>query len=69
MHSVRIPQLLRGHMVIFANSGLFHANLAVAKNCAWISRERLRFSTGFGSGFKPIPDEEGTESFRHRPTP
>ena len=114
MRRLRIPQLLCGHLVIFAKGGRFDANLAVAKNCAGISHAKPRFFEAISaasnrspmrrglkrsanramgqslmasnrspmrrglkrqyrrmdlrggvSGFKPIPDEEGTETPIH----
>jgi hypothetical protein len=38
MRRVRIPQLLRGHMVMFANEGGFATNWGVAKKPLQISR-------------------------------
>ena len=64
MRRVRIPQLLCGHLVrIFAKGGRFDAIQAVAKNYTGIRRaQKPRFFEANSSGFKPIPDEEGTET-------
>jgi hypothetical protein len=62
MRRLRIPQLLCGHLVIFAKGGRFEANLAVAKNCTGMGAQSRDFSRQF-QRFKPISDEEGTQTF------
>ena len=47
--SVRIPQLLRGHLVIFANDGPFDTNSSVAKNNSRVSGESAHFFKGFAA--------------------
>ena len=47
----------------FAKGGCFDANLGVAKKCDCISLEKPRFFDTIAAGFKPIPDEEGTETW------
>src|SRR5262249_17758923 len=59
MRRVRIPQLLCGHLVIFAKGGRFDANSVVAKDCTGIGRSKRRFCETIAAASNRSPMRRG----------